>query len=387
VSVVDVHEPRAVDAAVAAATEVVDDAGLAAACDVCRAAGTVILDTEFERTDTFYPRIALVQLHAEGRTWLVDPLRGMDPAPLAALLADPAVAKVMHAASEDAEVLECWTGARLAGLFDTQLAAAFLGARFGIGYGELVREMLGIEVPKDETRSDWLARPLSEAQWRYACLDVIYLAEVYRRQREQLELVNRLAWLQEDCDRLVDDALRRPAPEESWRAVKGAGHLPPRGLAALRDLAAWRERMARALDRPRARVARDEHLVLLAERLPEDLHELRGEGGLPHGLAKRWGAELQGLLDGARALPEDALPPPLPPPPGRAEQECVKRLRAIARDRARELGLAEELLARRRLVERFVFDEEEVPEAYRGWRWAVVGERLLAARDRPGPRP
>jgi ribonuclease D len=376
----------AVDALIAGAIDVVDPAGLERACAACRATGVVVLDTEFERTDTFYARIALVQLWSEGQVWLVDPLRIEDPAPLADLLEDASITKVLHSASEDVEVLHTWTGARLAGLFDTQLAAAFLGERFGIGYGDLVRSVLGVDLAKGETRSNWLARPLSASQHRYACLDVIHLAEIHARQRAQLELTNRLAWLEEDCARVVADALRRPAPEDAWRTVKGAGSLTPRSLAALEDMAAWRERTARELDRPRGHIVRDEHLVLLAERLPEQVATLRGDP-LPHGLVKRWGDVLQALLDGARQRPEEALPAPLPPPPTRAENELLRRLRDIAKRRAREIGLAEELLARKRLVEPFVLGSEAVPEAYRGWRWPIVGEQLLAARDRPGAVP
>lgn len=372
------------DALVAAARTVTDDGTLASLCARAAAAGSVILDTEFERTDTFFPKIALLQLAVDGEIWLVDPLEVRDVAPLRALLEDPDVEKVLHACSEDIEVLNYWTGARPVRLFDTQLAAAFLGGRFGMGYGELVRSELGIELDKGETRSDWLRRPLSEAQHLYACLDVIWLGAVYARQRARLEATGRLDWLMEDTARAVSDVLDRPGPDDAWRGIKRAGLLDGPGRAALRTLAAWRERTARELDRPRNRVARDEHLLALAEGLPEKVEALRGDV-LPHGMVKRWGETLQAAVDSARSLDVDAQPDPLPAPLTRAEGEVMKSLRAAARERASELGLAEELLARKRLIEPLMLDDAPVPEVWEGWRWPLIGERLLALRDRTAP--
>ncbi|HSG88894.1 MAG TPA: ribonuclease D [Pseudomonadales bacterium] len=368
-------------AAVAAAIDVTDDAALAALCERARAAGVVIMDTEFERTDTFYPRIALIQMAIDGQVWLVDPLAITDTAPLRALLEDAAVEKVMHSLSEDMEVLNYWSGARPVAMFDTQLAAAFLGGRFGMGYGELVKSEFGIELDKGETRSNWFNRPLTASQHHYACLDVVYLGAVHARQRLRLEATGRIDWLLEEGRSNVADVLDRPGAEHAWKGVKGAANLSGRPLAALQRLAAWRDQQARDLDRPRSRVARDEHLTELARALPAAVDDLRG-GVLPHGMVKRWGPELQEMVDAARALPEDALPEALPPPLSRSEGEMLKTLRQAARDCAAELGLAEELLARKRLIEQWLLDAEPVPSAFRGWRWPLVGDRLAALRDR-----
>ncbi|MDZ7825637.1 MAG: ribonuclease D [Gammaproteobacteria bacterium] len=373
-----------VEAAVAEAVEIADDTAFADLCRRCREAGLAVMDTEFERTDTYHPRIALLQFSLDGRVWIVDPLGIEDTGPLRELLEDPEVEKVLHSCSEDIEVLHHWTGARPVRLFDTQMAAAFLGGRYGMGYGELVRGELGVELAKGETRSDWLQRPLTESQHHYACLDVIYLAAVHARQRRQLELTGRLGWLLEECSGAVSGVLDRPGPEAMWRSVKGAGTLDARSVAALQELAAWRDRTARDLDRPRSRVARDEHLLLLARDLPEDVRALRG-GGLPHGMVKRWAEPLQAAVDRARALAEADLPEPLPPPLSRREGDLLKRLRRAAAEVAVELGMAEELLARKRLVEQWLLGDEPVPEAYRGWRWPLVGERLEALRDRGTP--
>ena len=374
---------EATQALLGGAADVHDDRALAEACAACRAAGTVIVDTEFERTETYFPRVALVQLATARQVWLVDPLALEDTTPLRELLEDSSVEKVLHACSEDVEVFAHWLGARPVQLFDTQLAAAFLGGRFGIGYGELVRDELGVEVDKKETRSNWLQRPLTAAQRRYACLDVIHLGEIHGRLRQRLELVGRLPWLLEETAGIVADVLARSETIPDWRAVKGAASLPPRGLEAAGRLASWRDRTARSLDRPRNRVARDEHLLQLAQALPEDVHALRGDA-LPHGMVKRWGEELQAAVDAARTLPEAALPAPAGQPLARLHAPLLKRMRGEARAVAEELGLAEELLARKRLLEAWLEGEEEVPAPWRGWRWPLLGERLLALLDRPG---
>jgi len=359
---------------------VASDAGLEKLCSDARAAGSVGLDTEFERTDTYYARLALVQFAIGDAIALVDPLTIEDAAPLRALLEDPATAKVMHSCSEDVEVLGSWCNARPQALFDTQIAAAFCGDRFGIGYRDLVAQQFGIDLDKDETRSDWIGRPLTAAQQRYAALDVALLLPLYTRQREQLLEQGRLEWLVEECERTVTEVMERPGPLDAWRNVKRAATLGRRGLAALQRLAAWREVEARRLDRPRGWLVRDEQLILISERLPERIEQLAGEG-LPHGVVRRFGDDLQALLDGVRSVSDADLPEALPAPLGRSDGERLKALRKVARERAQALGLAEELLSRKRMLEPLFLDGasvETMPLALRGWRWEVLGDDLRA---------
>lgn len=351
---------------------------LANLCERARAAGRVALDTEFERTDTYFPKLALVQLGVDDSIALVDPLDIEDATPLRELLEDAGTQKVLHSGSEDVEVLAGWSGARPRGLFDTQIAAALCGRRYGIGYRDLVLEEFALELDKGETRSDWLGRPLSPAQRRYAALDVALLLPLQERQHEFLAGQGRLAWLEEECERMLQDVLGRPGPEDAWRNVKRASILGPRGLAALQRLAAWREHRARELDRPRGWLLKDEHLVTLAEQLPDSVRTLAGRG-LPPGAVRRWETDLQELVDAARRLNEEELPDPLPPPLGRADGERLKRLRKRAREQAQALGVAEELLARRRMLEPlFLSPDGGVPEPLCGWRWEVLGPELEA---------
>lgn len=366
---------------------VTTDAALAELCAAARAAGAVALDTEFERTDTFFPKLALVQFCIGERIALVDPLAIEDASPLRALLEDAATRKVLHSCSEDVEVLASCCGARPRNLFDTQIAAAFCGSRYGIGYRDLVADAFAVELDKDETRSNWLERPLSAAQKRYAALDVAWLLPLAERQTEQLEQRGRLGWLAEECERQVQDVIDRPGPEQAWRNVKRAGGLDPRGLAALMALAAWRERRARELDRPKGWLVKDEHLVLLATALPGSLDELDGKG-LPPGVIRRWGGELQDIIDQTRELSAAELPNALPAPMSRADGERLKQFRKRAQHHARELGVAEELLARKRLLEPLFAPAVAVadcPDALRGWRWEILGPDIeaLLSEQRP----
>ncbi len=374
--------PGTMQAMVEEARWIGGDAEFAALCERAAAAGSVAMDTEFERTDTFYPKLALVQFCIDERIALVDPLTLSDPSPLKALLEDPETEKVMHSCSEDVEVLMTFCGARPRALFDTQIAAAFCGSRYGIGYRELVHSEFGVELDKGATRSDWLQRPLSSSQLRYAALDVALLLPLRSRQIAALERDARVKWLEEECDRLVSEVLERPGPESAWRSVKGAGTLDRRGLAALQRLAAWRERRARELDRPKGWLLKDDQLLRLAERLPQRSDGL-ADAGLPPGAQRRWGNELIDLIEEARRLADDELPPPPPAPMSRAGNQRMKAFRQRARAHAQRLGLADELLTRKRLIEPLFLAGAgtDWPEALTGWRWDVLGAELQALRE------
>jgi len=363
------HTPALVD--------VVEDATLAAVCAELRQHAAVAVDTEFERTRTFYARPGLIQLSDGHTVWLVDPLAITDAAPLRELLASDTL-KVMHACTEDVEVLAQWCGAVPAPVFDTQLAEAFLGGRYGVGYRDLVAAYLHLDLAKGETRSDWLGRPLTQAQRAYAAQDVLWLPAIHAVQREALAADARAQWHAEDCRRLVAES-RGPSPEDYYRSVRRAAGLRPRQLAAFAALTRWRERAARRLDRPRAWIARDEHLLEIAASLPRDAAALAAIEAVPRGLIRRWRSELLKAVRGALALPAQALPRPVPQPPSREEGKALKRLARVARERARELGLAEELLARKRLLEPLLRAEDgALPEPLTGWRRPLIGERLMA---------
>ncbi|MBZ0103657.1 MAG: ribonuclease D, partial [Thermoanaerobaculia bacterium] len=193
---------------------------LVAAAEGWRAAGEIAVDTEFVFERTFRPQLGLIQVAGGGDIALVDPRAVGDLAPLAAVLRDAATRKLLHAASGDVAVLRLATGEVPAPLLDTQVAAAFAGLGAGLSYAALVRELLAIDLPKHETRTDWLRRPLSAEQLRYAAEDVLHLPPVAAELERRLAALGRLDWALEESARLAIGE-ESPAPDEAWRRHAG----------------------------------------------------------------------------------------------------------------------------------------------------------------------
>ena len=227
------------------------------------APATFGLDTEFMRISTFFPRLALIQLAFGDRIALIDPAAQIELDALGALLADPARVVVMHSASEDLEALATRFPRGIAQLFDTQIAAAFAGLGAGLGYQKLVREILGVDLPKAETRSDWLRRPLTPQQLEYAAHDVVHLDALHAVLTERVAQRGYTAWLAEDCARLIDRARQREPDPEPQTALRGAADWKTDRQALLRRVLRWREAAARRTDTPRP-VAGTHGLVAVA---------------------------------------------------------------------------------------------------------------------------
>ena len=334
------------------------------------------LDTEFLRERTYYPQLCLLQVSDGVNHALIDVQAELDLAPLLARLREPGRACVLHACLQDAEALDHRYGQVPQAAFDTQVAWAMLGRGYQASYATLVADRLGIALDKSETRSRWDRRPLTPAQLRYALIDVLHLGPLYRELHAELAARDRLGWMREEMARLLRPATWTPDPERAWMAVRRkAPNFPAERLAALRELAAWRERAARRLDRTRRRVADDELLLELAAEPPADREAFarrvrrRLRGAAPD--------ELWQALERANEAPGFR-----PETIGRAEQqrrrETVKRLTPLARAAAAELGVAHELLAPRMRIEELVRGAPE-PLLLQGWRRDAVGARLAEA--------
>lgn len=345
-----------------------DDAAIEAAVP---AQGTLGLDTEFMRTDTFFPIPALYQIAGERGTSLVDGQADATFAALAQVLTDPTRLKVMHSLSEDLDVIDCHLGVLPQHVIDTQLAHAFVTPEYGLGYAALVERHLGIALAKHSTRSNWLRRPLSPEQLSYAREDVEHLLPVWERIGAELERLGRLDWAMEEMARLL---VRRPPPEEHYRGVSGARRLSRRQLAILRSLITWREREARRRDMPRAHLARDDALLglaLEAEDRPPSLD------ALPRGLRRRYSKTLLRLHEQGR---DDPSPPRrLPGPLSRRQGELGATLRKIAKECAERLDMAPELLARKRDMDACVLhwrEHGDLPPWFGTWRANLLGEEF-----------
>ncbi|MDD2051416.1 ribonuclease D [Pseudomonas putida] len=368
-----------------------DNDSLAQHCAQWQHLPFVVLDTEFMRVDTFYPIAGLIQIGDGARAYLIDPLTVDAWKPLAELLENPAVIKVVHACSEDLEVLLRLTGSLPVPLFDTQLAAAYLNLGFSMGYSRLVQEVLGIELPKGETRSDWLQRPLSQTQISYAAEDVVHLAEVYTRLRERLS-DEKFAWVLEDGAELVANLRREIDPYEVYRDAKLAWKLSRAQLAVLRELCAWREREARARDLPRNRILREHSLWPLAKSQPDNLVALARIEDMHPRTVRQDGEFLLDLIKRAGSVSADQWPPAVPEPLPIEAAALVKRLRALGQAEAERLGIAPELMLRKKTLEALLksgFPEGpyQLPESLRGWRRERMGQALLDSLAAAGEQP
>ena len=336
------------------------------------------IDTEFMRERTYYAQLCLVQVASDTDCYLVDPLAGLDLAPLLALLADRDRPKILHAARQDLEVLLNVSGGVPGPVFDTQVAAALLGLPPQVGYAELVARQLGHSIDKAQTRTDWSRRPLSAAQLAYAADDVHHLLQLHSELAAALAAQGRLDWHAEDCATLEDPALYRTEPDDAWRRLKGLGRLRPREQAIARALARGRAQRAIASDKPRGWILSDEALYALASLAPAGPAELEQVRALPPATARKRGAELLELMRAAVESTADEVVAPAPQRPTPEQTRRVGQLQQRVRDVATGLGISPEVLATRRDIEGMVFGSTERSGLLRGWRRAVIGEPLLA---------
>ena len=354
---------------------------LARCCARWRRLPALGVDTEFVRTRTFFARLGLIQLGDGERNVLVDPVKIEDLDPLAEIFQAENIVKVFHSCGEDLEVLYHRFEAVPHPLFDNQLAAALTGMGSSLSYHRLVQELFDVDLPKGETRSNWMKRPLSDAQQRYAGLDVAYLLPTWEYLRPRLEARGRDVWLEEEIDQLGDPDRFLPDPDEIYHGF--ANHsLDPRQLAALRSVAAWREREARRRDLPRNFVLPKQALVSLVRVWPRSERELDRVKGLRDEDIRRHGRHLLGLLRDARKLPRNELPKSIPRPldlsPYRRQ---VSALRTAVADWAEELELPPELVANRRTLEnlarRLLLGKDPLPPGeIEGWRRQLLADVL-----------
>jgi ribonuclease D len=333
------------------------------------------LDTEFLRERTYRAELCLAQVSAGSDAHCVDPLALTDLRPLTPALTAQGTIKVMHASRQDIEVLLPVTGL-VRPVFDTQIAAALTGLPAQVGYAELVRRLLGHELAKSHTRTDWSRRPLSPEQIEYALDDVRYLLPLKSLLEEQLQKLGRLEWLTEELAALDDARSFSTEPEQAWQRIKGLRGLDEERLRLAQQLAAWRERRAIERNRPRGWILDDAALREIVLQVPRSTQALTAIAEVPAGVVKHCGEELLAcvraadIADPAPALQSRARPDP-------QKTALVKKLAALNQAIAAELGLSPEILATRRDLEQLADGRQDVA-VLKGWRRAVIGDRMLA---------
>jgi ribonuclease D len=350
----------------------------------------VALDTEGDSLHHYPQRLALLQVaDAAGDAWLVDPLSIGDLSALAPLFAAPAPILVLHAGDNDLAHLKARYGFAFAGVFDTSVAARFLGVRT-LGLDVLLGDFLGVTLPPSRQKDDWSVRPLSPAQEDYALADVTHLMALRARLIEALVRAGRLSWVEEECAALAAE----PPPEReedpfAYARLKGARDLDLRHLAVLRAVVELRERLALAADRPPFKVLSDATLLAIAAVTPRTLAELGAIPGCTPRVVGRWGEALLGAVGEALALSESELPVlPRSPRPPVVPQVVRRRIEALREWRGRVapvVDLDPGVLLPNRLIRAIAeagskdVDALARVEGVRQWRVQVFGRDLVEA--------
>jgi ribonuclease D len=353
---------------------------LAEACAALAKAPFVALDTEFMRETTYWPKLCLIQAAGGEVEAVIDPLApGLSLAPLLALLADPGVLKVFHAARQDLEIfVRLMDGRTPAPVFDTQVAAMACGYGEQAAYDALVAGVLKRRIDKSHRFTDWSRRPLSEAQLTYALADVTHLRDLYPKLVSHLEKKGRSDWVAGEMARVIDPALFNWNPEDAWERFKPKKHATDY-LAVLRAAAAWRERFAQERDIPRSRVLKDDAIYEIAEQRPRDVEGFGRLRAVPKGFAgSKGGTELIAALDAALANAADYAPKvERAPPPPAGLGPTVELLKVLLKYVADHHGVAPKLLATVSDLEALAASDDADVEALKGWRREAFGRHAL----------
>lgn len=341
----------------------------------------IALDTEFLRERTYRPELCLLQIAAGDTIACVDPLALDNIDSLLDVIYDPAITKVLHAAGQDLEIFYWLRGSIPENLFDTQIAAPLLGYQEQIGYANLVKEVLKVDLSKSHSRADWTRRPLPEQQLDYAADDVIYLAQMYPVMRNELESMDRLSWLDQEWIDLTNPHLYEKPAEDMWKKLRQIDKLKGARLATAQHLAKWRELTARDRNLPRSWLLKDDVLIDLAKQMPADEAELKHIRGLSDGLRRHHGSAITAIIKEARdAKPETFIVPPRKVKLTPLQDAALDVLSAVAKSNATQLRINPAILAPRKSLEDLIKGNRDTL-IMQGWRGQLIGSAICAVLD------
>lgn len=333
------------------------------------------VDTEFHREKTYYPELCLIQVANDDIIACVDPLAVDDLTPLLDLFYSEDMTLVFHAARQDLELFFLLRDSLPAHVFDTQLAATVLGYGDQIGYGNLVKQCLNVDLDKAHARTDWRQRPLSSEQLEYAADDVRYLRSLYHQLNDKLTETGRRTWLKEDFAALSAVKTYQEDPNKSWLRIKGAGRLKPAQLAVLQQLGAWREQRAVKHNLPRRWVLKDDVMLDLARFAPASTEAMKKIRGMEQRDIDRHGKAILEAIEKGKAVPKSEWPVIKRPTPLSNQQDAVvDALMALLRQRCDEQNITPVAVASRKDVEALVRGEDT--SLQQGWRHEIVGQQL-----------
>lgn len=331
---------------------VTDNQTLASICQGLHDVPAIALDTEFIRIRTFYPKAGLYQLNSGSDIYLIDPLTIDQWGPFIEVLENPAVVKVLHACDEDIELMYHAFGVKPSNVFDTQIAASFCGFDYSMGYQRLLEALLNIDIEKGSSRSDWLKRPLTEVQCRYAADDVRYLLEIYQRLLAQLNAKGFVYAVQEECDQVVANVANDDF-SQAHKRIKKIERLPPNQQALVRHLAVWREQAMRRLDLPRNQIYTNQAIVQMAGCPPEAAQALFRIEGMAPATAKKQG---QLLIDAIATWREQIQKTP-PAREPEINKRFLQRLKKRLAEEAQFAGISELMLSKKSFNEQLAVQQ------------------------------
>ena len=352
-------------------------------CLQARDTDIVMLDTEFVRTRTYYPQLGLIQLFDGENLSLIDPTVIEDMSAFEQLLKDTSVLKVLHACGEDLEVFQNSFGCLPLPMVDTQVMAAFLGHGLSTGFASLVESFLNVELDKSESRTDWLARPLTDKQLDYAAADVFYLYPLYEKLAQQVTDAGWWEAAQQESELLASKRVKNINPEMAYLDIKGAWQLKPRELAILKPLATWRHKEAIRRDLALNFVFKEGDLLTVARLGLQNRQRMEQEGIDPRAIG-RHASRIIAIVKSACQTPAEEYPEKIERLMDmHGYKQLFKKLKDEVKHASQTTGLATEFLASKKQLNQFISwvwkkdrDPAKLPDVMQGWRLEILGEKL-----------
>lgn len=336
------------------------------------------IDTEFMREKTYYAKLCLLQLNNGEVSALVDPFSVTDLSPLVEILTDPGCTKVFHAGTQDIGILHHEIGVTPAPVFDTQVAASLVGYPLQVGYGPLVRSICGVNLPKADSYTDWAKRPLTKSQMRYALDDVVYLPQIYKTLKAELEAKGRLSWCAHDFEELSDPGNYEHDPYEMFWRVKRVSSLSREQLAIAKEVAAWREIEAMRRNLPRKWVMADEAVIEIARKAPKSKEALLEVRGLNNKLNGKDANQVLGAVKKGMDTPRQKWPRFESSPKGEVQADgAVELLSSLLEVRAKQNDVAAPLIATHSDLSKLARGHREGLALMEGWRYDIAGKELV----------
>ncbi|CAH0526678.1 ribonuclease D [Vibrio hippocampi] len=367
---------------------ITDNSDLASVCEQARQADVIMLDTEFVRIRTFYPKLGLIQLYDGQTLSLIDPLTITEFEPFVELLKDTSVMKVLHACGEDLEVFFNEFGTMPTPMIDTQIMAAFLGFGLSTGFAALVDNYLNVELDKSESRADWVARPLTDKQLDYAAADVFYLWPLYHQLQAQLDEKQWTEAALQESQMQANKRGKAPNVQNAYLDIKGAWQLSPKQLAILKPLAKWRVKEALKRDLALNFVVKEQDLWNVARFGLKKPQQMEEQGMDPRAI-RRHGERIASIVKKAQQTPEAEYPEKIERLMDfQGYKQIFKCLKDAVKQVSEETGLATEFLASKKQLNQYLswiwkYDrsEEKTPDVMQSWRLELLGQKLEKAMD------